>query len=145
MGEARDVMDRATAAIFSNDMAAIAECYAADVVAQTPDAGTINGRDDLVDYMRQMSDAFPDLSYEMTRTMEDGKFAIDEGTVIGTNTGPLALATGEVLPPTGKPVRLRSIDVATVEGGSSPVMTSTSTRWGQVGLEPRESAPRLPA
>src|SRR5680860_668739 len=75
MGEARDVMDRATAAIFSNDMAAIAECYAADVVAQTPDAGTINGRDDLVDYMRQMSDAFPDLSYEMTRTMEDGRFA----------------------------------------------------------------------
>jgi ketosteroid isomerase-like protein len=35
----------------------------------------------------------------------------------GTNTGPVALPTGEVLPPTGKTIRVRSCDVVTVENG----------------------------
>ena len=131
MGEAREVMDRATAAVFGKDMDAFAECYAADVVAQTPDAGTINGRDQLADYMRQLADAFPDLDYEMLRTMEDGEFAIDEGIVVGTNTGPLVLASGETLPPTGKSVRLRSIDVATVQGG---VITSHDFYFDQMAF-----------
>ena len=117
MGQAREVMDRATAAIFSNDMAAVAACYSSDVVAQTPDYGTIHGVEGIVRYMRQMDEAFPDMDYELTRAMEDGQNAIDEGIVTGTNTGPRVLADGTTLPPTGRSIRLRTIDVATVEGG----------------------------
>lgn len=117
MGEARELMDRATAAIMAKDDAAVEACYAPDVVATTPDLGTLHGIEQLKDYMRQLTDAFPDMSYELSRAMEDGKYAIDEGYVVGTNTGPLALPDGRKLPATGKRLRMRSMDVATVESG----------------------------
>jgi ketosteroid isomerase-like protein len=65
--------------------------------------------------------------------------AIDEGFVVGTNTGPLALPTGRTLPPTGRQVRVRSCDVATVEDG---LITSHRAYFdqlellGQLGLLP---------
>jgi len=117
MGEARELMDRATAAIMAKDDAAVAACYAPDVVATTPDQGTLHGIEQLKDYMRELTDAFPDMSYELSRGMEDGKYAIDEGYVVGTNTGPLTLPDGRRLPATGKTLRMRSMDVATVESG----------------------------
>ena len=43
--------------------------------------------------------------------------AIDEGFLAGTNTGPPPLPSGESLPPTGKSIRVRSCDIAHVEGG----------------------------
>ena len=48
---------------------------------------------------------------------EAGKVAIDEGHVIGTHSGSLPTSTGEAIPPTGRQVRLRSCDLATVENG----------------------------
>ncbi len=48
---------------------------------------------------------------------EAGDTAIDEGYLVGTNTGPLALPDGASMPATGSSVRLRSCDIATVEGG----------------------------
>jgi ketosteroid isomerase-like protein len=37
--------------------------------------------------------------------------------VVGTNTGPLRMPSGEAHQPTGKQVRIRSCDIAKVEGG----------------------------
>lgn len=117
MGQARDLMDRATAAIFNKDFEALRGLYAPDVVVTGPDVGSLHGIDALIDYMKQFSAAMPDMSYEMTRTLETDECAIDQGDVLGTNTGPLPLPDGTTLEPTGKQVRMRSIDVATVENG----------------------------
>jgi hypothetical protein len=74
MGEARDVMDRVTEAVFSGDGETLRECYAEDAKAVTPDAGELQGQDDIV-------------------------------------------PTGETLPATGKEVRIRATDAATVQNG----------------------------
>jgi ketosteroid isomerase-like protein len=116
MGEARDVMNRLTETLFRKDLDALSEIYAADAVVETPDQGTVRG-DAIVAYLGEMVAAFPDASYEARHEHESGNTAIDEGYFVGTNTGPLATPTGESIPATGKRVRLRAIDVATVEGG----------------------------
>ena len=56
MGEAREVMDRLTAAATeTKDFQAVAECYANDAVAVTPDQGEIRGGAAIANYLRQFS------------------------------------------------------------------------------------------
>ena len=118
MGEARDVMDRLTTAVSeTKDFQAAAECYSTDAVAVTPDQGELSGRDAIAEYLSQLTDSFSDLRYEYVAKHESGNVAIDEGYVVGTNTGPLPMPSGETVPATGKQIRVRSCDVVTVEGG----------------------------
>ena len=44
MGEAREVMDRMTEAAFRKDIDAVAQLYAPDVVAVTPEQGELRAR-----------------------------------------------------------------------------------------------------
>ncbi|MFF6811595.1 ester cyclase [Streptomyces sp. NPDC012403] len=118
MGEAREVMDRLTAAVTTGlDMDAVAELYARDAVAWVPEAGELHGRDEIVEYWRQMTTAVPDARYESLHAFEVGSIAIDEGYFSGRNTGPLQVPDGRSVPATGKEVRIRGVDVATVEDG----------------------------
>ncbi|MGP4009517.1 ester cyclase [Streptomyces sp. 4N124] len=118
MGEARDVMDRLTDAVTgSPDLKALAEVYAEDAVAITPDGGEIHGRDHIVEYWRQMTDAVPEGTFETVNAYELGDTAIDEGFFSGKNTGPIQLPSGESLPATQKEIRIRGVDLATVRDG----------------------------
>ena len=117
MGEAREIMDRVTAAVVSGDSDALKALYAPDAVAETPDQGTIRGRDQIAAYMGEFATAFPDASWEELHKHETGATAIDEGYFVGTNTGPMTGPNGETIPATGRPVRARECDVATVENG----------------------------
>jgi ketosteroid isomerase-like protein len=118
MGQARDVMDRLSAAtIETKDLRAIGECFAEDAIAHTPDHGDIKGRAEIVEWWRQMHEAVPDSTYQSVYKFEDGNTAIDEGYFGGTNTGPITLPTGEQLPATNKTIRIRGCDAATVENG----------------------------
>lgn len=117
MGEAREVMDRVTAAMVSKDTAALAACYAESAVATSPDQSELRGRDAISRYLSQMVDAFPDATYESVDKYEAGNVAIDEGYFAGTNTGQIQMPQGESIPPTGRKLRLRSCDIARVEGG----------------------------
>jgi ketosteroid isomerase-like protein len=139
MGEAREVMDRITAALDAHDVKAAAECYATDAVAETPDQGQIRGREAIAEYFRQLTDVFPDVRYEPQHGHESGNLAIDEGYVVGTNTAPLPLPSGKTVPATGNQIRVRSCDIISVEDG-----LATSHRFyfdqidflGQLGLLP---------
>jgi ketosteroid isomerase-like protein len=117
MGEAREVLDRMTHALLGRDRDAIAACYAEDAVVVTPDSGEITGREAIARYHMQFADAFSDLSYEYVQKHESGHSAIDEGHFIGTNDGPLASPSGETIPATGRQIRVRTCDVATVQNG----------------------------
>ncbi|MDN3028890.1 nuclear transport factor 2 family protein [Streptomyces sp. S.PB5] len=118
MGEAREVMDRLTDALTAHpDLKVIAELYAEDAVAYTPDEGEIRGRENIVEYWRQMTAAVPEARFDALHSYEVGDTAIDEGFFSGRNTGPLALPTGDSLPATGKEVRIRGVDLATVKDG----------------------------
>ncbi|MFI8100583.1 ester cyclase [Streptomyces sp. NPDC086023] len=118
MGEARELMDRLTEAFTkTRDIKALAECFAEDAVAVTPDMGELRGRDEIVEYFRQMMDAMPDGTFEYLYTHEVGDTAADEGFYRGRNTGPLELPSGELLPATHKEVRIRGVDFATAADG----------------------------
>jgi len=117
MGEARELMDRVTAAVIGQDFDAAAACYAENVVAVTPDQGEIRGREAIIKYFKQQVEVFPDSGYESVQKHESGNIAIDEGYFTGTHTAPLPMPSGDSVPPTGKQIRVRACDVATVEGG----------------------------
>lgn len=138
-GEARKVLDQLTEAMFTQDYATAEKLYAPDVVAVTPDQGELKGAAEVIEYTKQFIEAFPDLTYEAEFKHESGSTAIDEGWNEGTNLGPLALPTGESLRATGKRLRVRSADIATVENG---LLTSHRFYFdqmdflGQLGLLP---------
>ncbi|WP_030194207.1 ester cyclase [Streptomyces sp. NRRL S-87] len=118
MGQAREVMDRLTAALTTTrDLKAVAACFAEDACAVTPDMGVLRGRDEVVEYFRQVMDAMPNATYEAVRRHETADTAIDEGFYRGRNTGPLELPSGELLPATHREVRIRGVDFATVADG----------------------------
>lgn len=118
MGQARQIMDRITEAVMSGDAAALAQLYAADAVAETPDAGRLEGREAIAGYLAEFGRAFSDVRFEMVSTLESGDTAVDEGYFMGTNTGPLTLPDGEV-PATGKSVRVRECDLLSVRDGAA--------------------------
>jgi ketosteroid isomerase-like protein len=139
MGEARRVMDRVTEAAFAEDQEALKELYAPDAVAETPDQGNVSGRDAIAAWFSQFATAFPDASWESAHKHEAGNVAIDEGYVVGTHTGPLAIPGGESIAPTGKSVRVRGCDAATVEDGvvkSHRFYFDQMELLGQLGLTP---------
>ena len=118
MGQAREVMDRVTEAVFvTKDRKAAEQCYAVDCVGITPDAGRVTGREAVVDYTMGFVDAFPDLTYEYVAKHESGDCAIDEGLFRGTNTAPLRLPNGDTIPATGKQVTARGCDICQVRDG----------------------------
>jgi ketosteroid isomerase-like protein len=118
MGQAREVMDRLTETLTTHpDLKALGALYAEDAIAVTPDGGEIRGREDIVEYWRQMTEAIPDATYTPVHSYEIGDTAIDEGFFSGKNTGPIQLHTGETLPATQTDDRIRGVDFATVKDG----------------------------
>jgi ketosteroid isomerase-like protein len=110
-------MDRATEAVVSGNLDALRELYSPDVVASTPDAGTVHGIEAFIEWNRGFVDAFSERAYLPDRGFETEDCAIDQGYFSGTHTKPLQLAEGQSVPPTGKQIRLRAMDVATVADG----------------------------
>jgi ketosteroid isomerase-like protein len=117
MSEARELMDQVTAAVMGKDIKAVEDCYGPDAVAVTPDQGEIQGRDGIVEWVRQTVEPLSDVRFESIAKYDAGNVAIDEGYFGGTHTGPMPLPSGETLKPTGRQLRVRSCDVATVENG----------------------------
>ena len=116
MGQAREVMDRITDAVMSGQRDALEQLYATDAVAETPDAGRLEGSAAIADYLMSFKAAFPDASWESGSKYESGDTAIDEGYLVGTHTDVLSTPTGDVTP-TGKRLRLRECDIVTVRDG----------------------------
>jgi ketosteroid isomerase-like protein len=116
MGQAREVMDKITAAVVAGDADALGLLYASDAVADTPDEGRLEGRDAVVEWMRTFTHAFSDISFETIARTEAGDTAVDEAYLSATHSGPMPGPEGEI-PPTGKRIRLRECDAVTVRDG----------------------------
>jgi len=116
MGQAREIMDRVSAAVMAGDRDALEQLYAADAVAESPDGPRLQGAAAIADYLLAFKRAFPDASFESMTQYEAGDTAIDEGNLVGTHTGVLSSPEGEVAP-TGRSLRLRECDILTVANG----------------------------
>ena len=108
-------MDRLTAAATQGFPSGGGVLRQRRAVAVTPDQGEIRGGAAIANYLRHSLTHF-DIQYEHIDKHEAGNVAVDEGYITGTHTAPLPMPSGESIPPTGKRIRVRDCDVATVEG-----------------------------
>lgn len=117
MGQARELLDRGTQAVLAGDYDKLRDIYDPDVEFTTPDGGKQRGIEAVLEWNRAFIDAFSDRDYQPDRAFETDDCAIDQGEFIGTHTQPLELPDGTSVPATGKQVRVRSVDIATVSDG----------------------------
>lgn len=138
MGTAREVADRITDTILAGDFGTIKGHYAPRAVLVDPLAGEVSGGG-IVGVYQDFMEAFSEFGYEQIAKHESGSVAIDEGYILGVNTKPLSLPSGETVPPTGRSIRLRSCDVLTVEDGravSHHFYYDQMELFAQLGLAP---------
>ena len=63
MGQPRELMNRATAAVLAGDLEALRAIYAPDVVASTPDEGELHGIDRFIEWNQAFVGSFTDRQY----------------------------------------------------------------------------------
>jgi uncharacterized protein (TIGR02246 family) len=113
----REAADAGLEAFNARDLEALAALYRPDAVIVTPDAGELKGREQVAEYHRGFIQAFPDGTTEVVAKHDAGNITIDEWIFRGTNSGPLPAPSGEIVPPTGRRVSVRGVDVQTHGAG----------------------------
>ena len=100
------------------DATAWADLVTEDHIAISPFAPEpIRGKDALVDGMRGLMDAIPDINLEYNLVLTGGEYLVCERVLTGTFTNPLSSPQGEI-PPTGNKfvINMVSIHKITPEG-----------------------------
>jgi len=105
------VLARALRASVDGDASAIADVYTDDVRAWTP-ALFADSRAELATEFERRDDAFSDIELEVVPLDVTGDYACAEWTVAMTHTGPLTVADGMTVEPTGIRVTLHGATVA---------------------------------
>lgn len=75
--------------------------------------------------------AFPDLHFDICRTIANGNTFVFEWTATGTNDGPLTTPEGQMIPPTGKPGHVDGVLISQVQDGK---IVRERTYWDQLQL-----------
>ena len=109
------VLTRALEARIAGDRAAMAETFTDDVRAWTPALSVTSLPELLVEFDRH-DDAFSDAVLEIVPLDVGGEFACAEWSVSMTHSGPLELAAGSVVEPTGVRVTVHGVTVAEFRG-----------------------------
>jgi predicted ester cyclase len=118
MSSVRDTYEQSMGFYNAGDLDGLADCYTEDAVVVSPD-GTIQGRDAIREYRNREKAAFPDRTATIELIVEQGDTIASEWTVAGTHTGTLVLPDGTEVPPTGKRVQIRGMDLVQVRGGKA--------------------------
>jgi predicted ester cyclase len=91
-----------------------------DSVQLMPD-GTFEGRSVIKDRLATELAAFSDIAHRYVSYVEEGDAFADEWVFVGTHTGPLVLPDGTELPPTGKRVEVKGMELARIRDGKIAV------------------------
>ncbi|HTT50399.1 MAG TPA: ester cyclase [Streptosporangiaceae bacterium] len=121
MTSGRDVYEQAIGSYNAGDLDGLAEAYTEDAVLVSPD-GTAQGQAAIREHWSQEKAAFPDRAMTIDVIVEQGDTIAAEWTWAGTHTGPLVLPDGTELPPTGKRVEGKGMDLAQLRGGKAAVL-----------------------
>lgn len=108
MSNLQQTADRLLAAFNSHDPVAVAALYASNQVTILPGEEPVRGRSGKTALLTGFFTAFPDLALELTLVLTSGRHIVCEGTMAGTNTGPLSSHEG-VVPATGRRVSLPTV------------------------------------
>jgi steroid delta-isomerase-like uncharacterized protein len=138
MSANRELLDRYVERYNAGDLDGVMELYAEDAVQIMPD-GTYEGWNTVRDRLAQELDGFTELNHTVHSFVEQGETFADEWTFVGTHTGPFRLPDGRELPPTGKRVEIRGMEVVQVRDGKivlNSLYYDNMASLAQLGLIP---------
>ena len=141
MSASRQLLDRYVERYNAGDLDGVMDLYAEDAVQIMPD-GTYEGWSMVRERLAQELDGFPDVTHTVRSFVEQGDAFADEWTFAGTHTGSFRLPDGTELPPTGRRVEIRGMEVVRVRDGKvvlNSLYYDTMAVAVQLGLVP-ESA-----
>lgn len=98
------------------DLDTVMDLYAEDAVQTMPD-GTFKGRTAIRERLARELGGFSNVTYTVNSFVEQADAFADEWTIVGTHTGPFTLPDGTQLPPTGKRVEIRGMELVKVRDG----------------------------
>ncbi len=139
MTDYRKLLERYVELYNAGDLDACMELYADDAVQAMPD-GIFEGRSAIHERLARELDACPDAVYTVASFVEQDDSFADEFTFVGTNTGPFTLPDGTQLPPTGRRVEIRGMELVRVRDGKIVVDNlyyDTTAILVQLGLVPQ--------
>lgn len=117
MADAKEIARKSIALFNEGKIAEALDDWADDAELVTPLAPGLKGKEAIAEYWRQMRESFPDAKVTVHRMVVEGDTVVTEYTFTGTNTGPLRLPTGEILPATNKSTTGPALDIGTIENG----------------------------
>jgi steroid delta-isomerase-like uncharacterized protein len=126
----------------AGDLDACLALYAEDASQRMHD-GVFEGVDAIRDRLARDLEAFADATYVVDSFFAAGDTFADEWTFTGTNTGPLRLPDGAVIPPTGRPVAIKGMEYVEVRDGKIVVDNlyyDFMAAVAQLGLVPEGAA-----
>jgi steroid delta-isomerase-like uncharacterized protein len=112
----KSLLERYVERYNAGDLDACMELYAEDAVQIMHD-GTFAGRSAIRERLARDLTACPDAAYTVGSFVEHGDSFADEWTFAGTHTGPFLLPDGTQLPPTGKRLEIKGIELVQVRDG----------------------------
>jgi hypothetical protein len=107
---ARRVMDAMTDATLQSDLEAAANLYAPDAVIVTPDQGELRGREQIIQYLKEINDAFPITALNRPTNMSRATLRLTKGTLSGRIPRRCPCPPGRAFRQGGKAPRLRYRD-----------------------------------
>jgi steroid delta-isomerase-like uncharacterized protein len=116
MGFNRSLLERYVELYNAGDLDACMELYAEDAVQRMHD-GTFAGRAAIRERLARDLTACPDAAYTVGSFVEQGDSFADEWTFAGTQTGPFSLPDGTQLPPAGKRLEIKGMELVQVRDG----------------------------
>ena len=139
MGSTRDAYERAVQLYNAGNLEGLVNIYAEDATLVTSDGITARGRAAIREQVSRDKTAFPDETVAIELMVEQGDTIAIEYTWAGTNTGPFVTPDGTQVPPTGKRVEIKGMDLAQVRDGKIAVHHMYADNMaviGQLGLLP---------
>ena len=100
----------------AGDLEACMALYAEDASQRMHD-GVFEGVEAIGERLARDLEAFADATYVVDSFFSAGDTFADEWTFTGTNTGPLRLPDGTVIPPTGNRVEIKGMEYVQVRDG----------------------------
>jgi steroid delta-isomerase-like uncharacterized protein len=137
----RNLLERYVELYNAGDLDGVMDLYAEDAVQLMPD-DTFQGRSVIGERLAQELTAFADVHHRFISFVEQGDAFADEWIFVGTHTGPLVLPDGTELPPTGKRVEVRGMELVEVRDGKivvDNVYYDNVAVAAQLGLLPQDT------
>jgi steroid delta-isomerase-like uncharacterized protein len=122
MSSNRQLLDRYVELYNAGDLDGVIDLYADDAVQNMPD-GSFEGRSAIRARLSRELAGFTGVTHTVRSFVEQGDVFCDEWTFVGTHTQAILLPDGTELPPTGKRVEIRGMELVRVRDGKVVVNT----------------------